>query len=54
MLFKCTLSNGLERVACKSNRRRYQCQIMAFEIAEMNFGLGDMNRYTPDAVYVHL
>ena len=20
----------------------------------MNFGLGDMNRYTPDAIYVHL
>ena len=26
---------------------------MVFGIADMNFGLGDMNSYTPDAVYVH-
>ena len=25
-----------------------------FYIVDMNFGLSDMNRYTPDAVYVHL
>ena len=27
---------------------------MVFGIADVNFGLGDVNSYTPDAVYVHL
>jgi len=27
---------------------------MVFGIADMNLVLGDMNRYTPDAIYVHL
>ena len=27
---------------------------MVFGIAYMNFGLSDMNSYTPDAVYVQL
>jgi hypothetical protein len=27
---------------------------MVFEIAYMNFGLGDMNKYTPEVVFVHL
>ena len=26
---------------------------MVFGIADMNFGLGDVNSYTTDAVYVH-
>jgi hypothetical protein len=27
---------------------------MVFGIADINFGLGDMNIYTPDVIYVHL
>ena len=35
-------------------RQPSHADIMVFEIADMNFGLGDMNSYTPDAVNVHL
>jgi hypothetical protein len=27
---------------------------MIFGIADMNFGLGDMNSFTSDAIYMHL
>jgi hypothetical protein len=33
---------------------QHQCRIMIFGLANMNFGLGDINSYSPDYVYVHL
>ena len=53
MPFRYTLSNdmgeGWKGMTCKNNIRP-----TFFGIADMNFGLGDMNNYTPYAVYVHL
>ena len=53
MPFKCTLSNdmgeGYKGVTLKSKRRPTLVSNHNF----LNFGFGDMNSYTPDAVYVH-
>ena len=53
MLFKYTLSNdmgeGWKGVTCKNNRGPKLVLNQIF-----NFGLGDMNSNTRDAVYVHL
>ena len=54
MPFKCTLSNSMGKcwkgVTCKNNGRPTLVSNQDF----FNFGLGDMNSYTRDAVYVHL
>ena len=37
-----------------SVRERNRLSAMVSGIADVNFGLGDMNSYTSNAVYVHL
>jgi hypothetical protein len=40
-------------MTCKNHGRIVAYLIMVFGIADMNFGLEDMNSNTRDAVYVH-
>ena len=48
-----TLSNDMGK-GWHIEKIEEQCRIKVFGIADMNFGVGYMNSYTPDAVYVHL
>ena len=48
------MDEGWKGLRIKIIEVQHWCRIMVFGIADMNFGLGDMNSYTPDAVYVHL
>ena len=49
------MGEGWKGVTCKNNRRpTLVSNHDFFGIADINFELGDMNRYTPDAIYVHL
>jgi len=59
MPFKRTLSNDMgegRKVVTRKKKLEGEnvCRIKIFGIADMYFGLGDTNTYTPDAVDVYI